>query len=169
VTADFLNAQKRNEREARTRADYAIQDFAAALLPVLDALCRAAAAAEESARKEDAPAVSAMAQGIEAIRKQLDTVLTDQGVQPIKAEGEKFDPDYHEAVSVAETEDHPDGIVLKELEKGFMLKGRVIRASRVVVSRRPPAPAEVPDDTAETQAPCRGSAPQDECPKAADP
>ncbi len=69
--------------------------------------------------------------------KQLITVLEKFGIKRIEALNEPFDPNYHEAIMQLETQEHEENIVLKELEKGYILHDRVIRPSRVATSKTP--------------------------------
>jgi molecular chaperone GrpE len=76
--------------------------------------------------------------GTELIYQHLLDVLEKEGVEPIKAVGEKFDPALHEAVMQIESDDYPEGVIAQEMTKGYKLKGRVIRFSKVVVSKGGP-------------------------------
>jgi molecular chaperone GrpE len=63
----------------------------------------------------------------------LQSLLREAGVQPIEAVGKPFDPNFHEAVQRVESPDHPDEMVLEEVERGYMIQSRVLRPSRVKV------------------------------------
>jgi molecular chaperone GrpE len=76
------------------------------------------------------------------VREQFFGVLQELGVETIEAEGNLFDPALHEAVAVEENSDAPDGTVVEEFQRGFLLGGRVLRASRVKVARRTDKPEE---------------------------
>ena len=69
------------------------------------------------------------------ISKQLHSLLCEKGLQRIKALGERFDPHQHEAVEVVEAESQEDGIVLEELQPGYIMNGRIIRHAKVKVSK----------------------------------
>ena len=77
---------------------------------------------------------SSFAQGMEMIYKQLTTVLEGVGVSPIEAEGKEFDPMLHNAVMQSPSEDYDSGIIIQELQKGYMYKEKVLRHSMVIVA-----------------------------------
>lgn len=134
VSANFQNAQKRVKQEFETRLEYAIQDFARELLMAVDSFERAIQSARESRD------FGRFLEGIQLVEKQIRDVLSSHGITAIEAEGKKFDPDLHEAMSVVETEDHPDSTVVTVLERGYRLNDRLVRPARVVVARRPEPP-----------------------------
>jgi len=128
VAADFYNFRKRVERESeKTRARIAART-AEMLLPVLDNLDRAL-------DSSDGDSSAALRKGVEMVREQFFGVLRELGVQTIEAEGKPFDPNLHEAVAVEENSGVPDGTVLEEFQRGFLLGGSVLRASKVKVAR----------------------------------
>lgn len=128
VKADFDNYRKRArvaQEDARFNALYTFIDK---LLPVIDNMDRALLLAQ----KEGVPA--SYVEGAEMIRKQLWQLLEQEGVTAIEAMGREFDPNYHDAVmQVQEGEAEPNTVV-EELQKGYVMKGRVIRPSMVKVS-----------------------------------
>lgn len=132
VTADFLNTQKRIERQAEERVAYAVERFAEELLPVADNLARAVDAAEQ------AGATGPLLDGVSLVRKQLMDVFKNHGIEMIKASvGDVFDANFHEAIAaVPMTQMEPNRIV-EIHHHGFLLRGRLLRATRVIVSRRP--------------------------------
>ena len=73
--------------------------------------------------------------GIELIRKQFEDALSRLGVQPIEAHGTEFDPHQHEAVEMAESSEHPDNHVIDELQRGYRLRGRMLRPAMVRVAK----------------------------------
>ena len=75
--------------------------------------------------------------GVELIYKQLQDVLAKLGVRPIPAKGETFDPHYHEAIEIVETNSAPDHVVLEELQRGFKFKDRLLRPAMVKVAKNP--------------------------------
>jgi len=80
---------------------------------------------------------SSLLEGIEVIRKKLWKMLSCEGLCPIEAVGKPFDPHMHEALQEIETSDYPEGIVVQEVRKGYLLNGKVFRPSLVKVSRSP--------------------------------
>jgi molecular chaperone GrpE len=130
IAADYANSQKRLEREARTRIDYAIQEFAKEILPVMDSLDRALGAAEQSRD------VERFIEGIRLVDKQFHDILARHGVQPIETNlGETFDPEVHDVLAVTPTDEYPEHAVVEVVERGFKIKDRVLRPSKVLVAK----------------------------------
>lgn len=122
-------------RVMKERADwfnYGHEPIIKELLGVMDNLERAIAHAN---RPED---FESLKQGVELTYKQFLQVLEKFGVKQIKALGEPFDPNYHEAMATKESKDHPPGTVIEEHIKGYMLKDRLLRPSMVTTSVLPP-------------------------------
>ncbi len=128
--AELLNYQKRMRKEHEASAQYAIQDLILDLLPELDNFERAAKLAENS---KD---IDKFVEGVKLIEDQLFKVLEKYGVKPIETLGKPFDPNLHEAVAEEENNEHSHHTVIEELQRGFLLKERVIRPSKVKVSKR---------------------------------
>ena len=131
LQADFENIRKRLEREKQEFLRFANKDLIIDLLNVVDDLERTL----ESAQQEHED-FSAFLKGVEMILAHLYDLLKKQGLTPIKAKGNKFDPDYHEALLHIETEEVPENTVVEELQKGYLLNDRVIRTSKVKVSKK---------------------------------
>ena len=98
---------------------------------ILDDLERSLEAAERN--HED---YAAFLKGVEMILAHLYEILKRHEVEPIEAKGKKFDPHLHEALLQLETDEFPEGTVIEELQKGYKIEGRVIRTSKVKVSKR---------------------------------
>ena len=127
--AEYDNFQKRSQREKDMRYGDAVIDAVAAILPIGDNLERALQTEVES---EDAVKLK---EGIEMVMKQFNDTLTKLGVSEIKAEGEQFDPNLHNAVMHIEDETIDDNTVVEELMKGYIYKdNRVVRHSMVKVA-----------------------------------
>lgn len=127
--ADFNNYRRRAREEIEQAREFATEEFIIRLLPVLDNFERAIAAAEQT-RDFDS-----LHGGVILILRQLRDLLAKEGVEPIKAVGEQFDPMKHEAVARIDTEEYPDNTVIEEVRTGYMMKGKVIRPSAVKVAR----------------------------------
>jgi molecular chaperone GrpE len=127
MQADFENARKRAAREQQEYRDYAVTDSIKALLPTLDSFERALQAENLNPAE--------FRSGVELIHKQLLDALTKLGLRSIPAKGEPFDPRFHEAIEMIETEEAPDHEVLEELQRGYKLKDRLIRPAMVRVAR----------------------------------
>ncbi|MFQ5965059.1 MAG: nucleotide exchange factor GrpE [Candidatus Scalinduaceae bacterium] len=128
--AEFLNYQKRVRKEHEAIAQFAIQDLIGDLFPEFDNFERAVKLAENS---KD---IDKFVEGIKLIEDQLLKVLEKHGVKRIETVGEPFDPNLHEAVIEEENNELPHHTITEELQRGFLLKDRVIRPSKVKVSKR---------------------------------
>lgn len=131
LQADYDNFRRRTRLEKEAFAKYASQQLMEKLLPVLDNFERALAAGESAAD------VASFVKGVDMIFRQLTDVLAQEGLEPIQAAGEPFDPELHQAVMRVESEEHGDNVVVEELQKGYKLKDKVIRPSMVKVNARP--------------------------------
>lgn len=130
VQADFENFQKRVEAERARIADGACEAMIAGLLDTLDNFERAIG------HLETLPDDSA--RGVTMVYEAMLAYLREKGLERIAAAGCQFDPRRHEAVMQAEDAGSPDGTVLEEFQAGYSVKGRVVRPTKVKVSRRPP-------------------------------
>jgi molecular chaperone GrpE len=126
--AEFDNARKRAAKEQQDFRDYALADTIKTVIPVLDSFERALRASPEK---------SEFHAGVELIHKQLQDALAKLGVRPISAKGEPFDPRFHEAVEMVESADAEDHHVLEELQRGYLLKDRLLRPAMVRVAKNP--------------------------------
>ena len=128
AAADFENFRKRSEKERENIVCYANEKLICDLLPILDNLERALSADPNGANMES------ILEGIHMVSKNLHSVLGACGLEPVKAVGVPFDPQIHEAVGVVPSGRHDEGTVMAELQKGYMLKGKVLRHSVVHVA-----------------------------------
>lgn len=122
--ADFINYRKRQEEQVGEWLKMAESGLIADLLPVLDAL--EAAIRNHGGGQDEG--------GAEAIKKQLEEILKNHGIEEIKAVGEKFNPEFHEAIEQVEVGGE-EGIIAEEAQKGYLLNGKIIRTSKVKVSK----------------------------------
>lgn len=129
--ADFNNYRRRARDELEQARQFAIEDFVIRVLPILDDFERAIKTAEEI---EDFDALHG---GVILILRQLRGVLEKEGVKPIEAVGQQFDPSLHEASMRVDTEDYPDNTIIEEFQTGYTLGDKVIRPSMVKVARHP--------------------------------
>src|SRR5690606_17098895 len=127
LKAEFDNFRKRTQREKEEISKYAAERIILSLLPVIDNFERAI---ESTANNKDFESFS---QGVNLIFRQLYKVLEDEGLKAIEAVGQQFDPNLHEAM-MKEESDQEENIVLEEFQKGYFLKDKVIRFSKVKVS-----------------------------------
>jgi molecular chaperone GrpE len=127
--ADFENYRKRVARDNEERTRCATEDLVGRLLDVIDNMERAV---DASAEAKD---FDGLRKGLELTYASLRDILAKEGLCPIKCVGERFDPNYHEAIMTREQAGMADDNVLEEIQKGYTLKGKVIRPSKVVVSK----------------------------------
>jgi molecular chaperone GrpE len=130
--ADFENFRKRVEKERSQDRQRAIESLVEHLLPVLDAFDRALSESSDSAYLE-------YRKGFELIRRQLWETLAKQGLVRVEAVGQEFNPHFHHAIERVETTEHADGIVIGELQPGYLFHGRVLRPAMVRVATEPAA------------------------------
>jgi molecular chaperone GrpE len=124
--ADFDNYQKRAQRDLQEERRYALRPLVLDLLPAIDNLERALEAVKEE---------SALSQGVAMVKTQLLEGLKRHGITRIAAVGQPFDPHQHEAVMQQPTADKPPNTVLQVLEPGYTYNDRVLRPSKVIVSK----------------------------------
>ena len=136
VSADFLNFQKRAQKEISSAHEFGNTDLIKSFLPVLDDMERAMAAARAAGAKEDQ---DPLLKGVQLVHDKALAILQQNGLTIIEAAGKPFDPSQHQAIMHLPSGQHPPETVMQELQKGYMLKGRTIRPSSVVVSKAPEA------------------------------
>ena len=133
--ADFDNYRKRMARDREELAQFAAKDILKDLLPTVDNL---ALALDKAENKED-PFV----QGVKLAYDGFLKVLADHGATPLDSVGEPFDTNFHDALAQLPSADVPEGTVMNEVKRGWLLHGKLLRAAQVVVSSGAPAqPAE---------------------------
>lgn len=127
LQADFSNFRKRTEKEKQSYFLNGVETFVCELLPILDNFQRAL---ESEKDKEDAFYL-----GVKMIEEQIIGLLKNNSIEEIKSVGEPFDPNFHHAVVMEESNDYDSGIVIATLQKGYMLKEKVLRPAMVMVSK----------------------------------
>lgn len=127
LMADYQNFKKRTEKEKSDIYAFANEKIVRELLDVIDNFDRAMDHATDSSDKT-------LVDGMSAIYKQLKGVLEKNGIAELSANGQEFDPSYHHAVSTESTEHFKSGHVVETLQKGYTLKGKVIRPALVKVA-----------------------------------
>ena len=138
TAADLENYKKRAARERIEAAQYANVALLLKLLPVLDHFEMAQATTPTA---EVPPGgIASLQAGIAMIQQQLKSVLAETGLEEIDANGKPFDPALHEAVSLLETDDAPEGQVVQQIRKGYKLRDRLLRPAAVAVAKKPSAP-----------------------------
>ncbi|MGI8889500.1 MAG: nucleotide exchange factor GrpE [Chthoniobacterales bacterium] len=126
--ADFDNYKKRATREKEDAIKYANSALLERLIAIVDNFDLGLSAAKSEGEK------SPIYSGMHMVFKQLTDFLADNGLQPIDAEGQPFDPNLHEAIAREASETAPEGVVVRQMRRGYRLKDRLLRPSSVVVS-----------------------------------
>ena len=129
--ADAMNVQRRAEQEVEKARKFALERFCGDLLSVVDNLERAL----ESSSDEQGSA--ALAEGVELTRKGFMDVLAKHGVEAVDPQGEPFDPETAQAMSMVEQPDVEPNSVVAVMQKGYVLNGRLLRPAMVMVSKAP--------------------------------
>lgn len=131
LMADFDNYRKRVNRQHDEARQVAVTDLVLALLPGFDNLERALSAA-----RQDTPSTSAaIVEGITMVLRQFKEALAKVGVHEVQAQGQPFDPTRHEAVDMVGVAVSEDGLVVKEVQHGYLLNDRLLRPAKVVVGK----------------------------------
>ena len=133
ITAEFENYKKRMEREMNEFRKFANESLVKDILPTVDNLQRAL----ETHQGNQEKSTDGMREGVEMTLKGLLGSLEKHGVAPIEALEKPFDPNFHHAVMQEESDKYPENTVSQELQKGYMIRDRLLRPSMVVVSKRP--------------------------------
>ncbi|MBN1682299.1 nucleotide exchange factor GrpE [Candidatus Bathyarchaeota archaeon] len=126
VKADLENIQKQSQKRSDEAIERAHTRFLSQLLPIADELLIAVTNLRNEEKHH---------QAVSMVYNKLMKFLEQEGIKPIKAVGEKFDPYYHEAVLEVETDDYDSGKIVEEIRKGYTYKDKVLRASMVKVAR----------------------------------
>jgi molecular chaperone GrpE len=130
LAADFENSKKRLERERETSLKYAEENILKELLPGIDNIERAMDQGKE------ANSMESLLEGVELTRNGLLATLEKYGVKAIDSTGQPFDPNIHEALAMEESDEIEPNMVLREFQKGYFYKERLLRPSKVIVSKR---------------------------------
>ncbi len=131
LQADFENYKKRQKKEMEQAKHNAKGDIILDIVPVYDNLDRAFKSFEKNDDTES------FIEGIEKIYAQFTEILAKRDVEPIEAEGEKFDPNKHQALMKVEAEDQGHNTITEEFERGYTFKGNVLKPSKVKVNLNP--------------------------------
>ncbi len=143
---DFDNFRNRTARERTETFSNVVCNVAAEILPILDNLGRALDSLSSDEATEKSDDFQRFFEGVGLVNQQITDVLAGMGVQAIPAVGEKFNPEYHEAVEIVEDSDSPPDTIVFEILKGYKVDEKVIRASMVRVSS-----ANSPDQEVESE------------------
>jgi len=147
LQADFDNLRKRTLKERQDAHQYGHEGLVRDLLGTVDNLERAL----DHAKTNEDVDLKGIVQGVELVQRELLGALSTHAVNVIEAEGQPFDPNVHEAMAQAESDEVAPGTIMQVLQSGYQLRDRLLRPSRVVVSRKPEAElTEETEDQAES-------------------
>jgi molecular chaperone GrpE len=133
--AETQNVRRRLEREKDEARAYAATGFARDILSVADNLARAVQAIPEALRADDT--MKGLVVGLEATQRELEKVFASHGITRIAAMGLPLDPNQHQAMLEVPTADAEPGTIVQELQAGWMIKDRLLRAAMVAVAKKP--------------------------------
>ncbi len=128
LQAEYDNFKRRTQKEKEAERKYKAQDVVTAILPVLDNF-------ERALQVDKTEATAGIIDGITMVYRQLQDALKDNGVETIEAEGQAFDPNMHHAVMQVEDDEVESNYIVEEMQKGYLLKDRVIRPAMVKVNK----------------------------------
>ena len=127
--AELENFKKRLTKEKDDFVQFANERLLQELIQIEDNL--------ERALEVPNATLESLKEGVEMIQKQFSTFLKNQKVEPIEAIGKDFDPTLHEVLNQQESEEHEENTVIEEYSKGYTLNGRILRPTKVVISKKP--------------------------------
>ena len=140
AAADLENYKKRMARDHADLVKYGNEKLVKDLMPILDSLDRALKQTNDASAE-----VQAFSDGLKLIEAQFMACLQKHGVEKIEARGKDFDPNFHQAVMMIESEDFEDNKVIEEFETGYLLNGRLLKPAKVSVSKRAVKSVEAAD------------------------
>jgi molecular chaperone GrpE len=132
LLAENENVRKRMQKEKYDTTRFGIENVISEFLAPIDSFEQALGFADQMSEE-----TKNWAMGFTMILEQLKEVLTSRGITPFTSKGEMFDPHRHEAVEAEETDAHPDGTILEEFLRGYIVNDRVLRPARVKVAKAP--------------------------------
>ncbi len=131
LAAEMENLKKRHERERNSFVKYGNDKILKELIGVIDNFDRSIGAL----KNDEDEKVRNIVVGIEMVQNQFLDVLAANGLETIETEGKKFDPNFHEAMTKQEVKDKEEDEIISEFQKGYLLNGRLLRASKVIVAK----------------------------------
>ncbi len=130
LNAEMDNHRKRSQRDVENAHKYAVKNFSEALLPVCDSMEMGIAASDG-----DNANLQSIKEGMEMTMSMFKQMLEKNGIEAIDPVGEKFDPEKHQAMSMQESAEHEPNMVMAVMQKGYVIKDRLIRPAMVMVSK----------------------------------
>jgi molecular chaperone GrpE len=143
VAADMENLRARTEREIKDARTYGVTNFARDILSVGDNLRRAIEAVPDEAKESTGTGLNALIEGVEMTERELHNTLEKNGVVKLNPKGEKFDPNFHQAMFEAQNPEVPNNSVMEVMQEGYSIGGRVLRPALVGVAKGGPKFEEV--------------------------
>ena len=144
LQAETDNFRKRLSREKEEFSQYANERLFKELIPIFDNF--------ERALEDPSNEIKSLKEGLDMILKQFNTFLEKENVEPIKAIGEKFNPEFHEALTSEESNDHEEDTIISQFVKGYKINNRVLRPSQVIIAKKPVVVVEdIPDEEENAQ------------------
>ena len=144
LQAETDNFRKRLSRETEEFSQYANERLFKELIPIFDNF--------ERALEDPSNEIKSLKEGLDMILKQFNTFLEKEKVEPIKAIGEKFNPEFHEALTSEESNDHEEDTIISQFVKGYKINNRVLRPSQVIIAKKPVVVVEdIPDEEENAQ------------------
>jgi molecular chaperone GrpE len=145
MRAETDNLRKRLQKEKHDSVEFANERLIKALIPIFENLDRALKAPDTN--------VESLKEGVQLTSDQAHALFKKENVEPINAVGEPFDPSIHEVLSQIESPDHEENSVIEEYSKGYLMNGRVLIPSRVVIAKKPAQTEPDDKDNASAEAP----------------
>ncbi len=158
--ADMEDLRKRTSKELREARDYAVAGFARDILTVGDNLRRALDAVDAEARAEAGASLSGLLDGVEMTEREMLNLMDKHGVKKIDPSGERFDPNFHQAMFEVPNPDVPSGTVVEVVQTGYVIGERMLRPAMVGVAKGGPKVPK-PEAAAEPAAPETEMTPED--------
>ena len=134
--AEMENQRRRYEKEKDDAFDYGGFSFAKESLNLIDNLDRSKISLENDEKLKDTEALKKIVEHLDIIHKDMLTILKKNNIEPIKSINEKLDPNLHQAMMEVEDDEKEPGTIMQEIQKGFMMKDRLLRPSLVGVSKK---------------------------------
>lgn len=150
VMAEMENLRRRTEKEVKDARQYAVSGFARDMLTVSDNLRRALEALPEDDRKNADAGVASLIEGVEMIERDLLNQLEKNGVKKLDPEGQKFDPNFHQAMFEVPNTEVPNNTVVQVMQAGYVIGDRVLRPAMVGVSKGGPKDVAASAETGQT-------------------
>ncbi len=136
AAAEVENTRRRAERDRQDAVKFAVTNFARDLVSVYENLSRASQSITDEARQADS-GLNNLATGVEMTLKELQQAFTRQHIARIDPTGQPFDPNYHQAMSRIETNEHPEGTVIQMLQAAYTIHDRLLQPAMVMVAKQP--------------------------------